>query len=44
MLTQVAYYFNSNMQRVIDHVRFTTLIDKKRGTTSMMTLSTHELT
>ena len=33
MQTHAAYHFNSSVQRVIDqcHVRFATLVDKKRG-------------
>ena len=31
MLTHAAYHFNSSVQRVIDHVRFATSVDKKRG-------------
>ena len=29
MLTHAAYHYNSSVQRVIDHVRFATLVEKK---------------
>ena len=31
MLTHAAYHFNSSVQWVRCHVRFATLVDKKRG-------------